>query len=506
MKTFLMHRDRDVDVNQQLPWNADALVADLGLQVVMDVMCAGDRNLPDVVKRTLLCGLTETDSIRYRQEILQDCLRNADVVRTLYNMANEAISNESRNFWGLRIRHADPILRRSREVLSMFFGILVEMRQLAERSEGDFSSEGFSRFFSMLRAELADDYIREVRRELRLVEFRDGMMLSGRLGRGNRGDQFGLRNYEPRPLRWFERLLPPRERGYTYYLHPRDESGARALTELCDRGMNTVADALARSADHILALFTTMRYELGFYVACLNLRDRLAKSGTPVCFPVPRDADTELRTFHELRDISLVLSTKGGVVGNDAEADGKPLLVVTGANQGGKSTFLRSVGSSQLMLECGMFVAAESLEASLSRGVFTHFKREEDVELRHGKFDEELQRMSDLADRLEPCALVLFNESFAATNDREGSEIAGQITDALLDSGVRVVFVTHLYEFAHRLWEKRRSKGVFLRADRRPDGSRTFKLRPGEPQPTSHGEDIYRRVFNEPAVVDFAKS
>jgi MutS domain V len=76
--------------------------------------------------------------------------------------------------------------------------------------------------------------------------------------------------------------------------------------------------------------------------------------------------------------------------------------MITGANQGGKSTFLRSVGVAQLMMQCGMFVAAESLRASVVDGVFTHFKREEDATMERGKLDEELSRMSDIVDAITP--------------------------------------------------------------------------------------------------------
>lgn len=70
--------------------------------------------------------------------------------------------------------------------------------------------------------------------------------------------------------------------------------------------------------------------------------------------------------------------------------------------------------------------------------------------------------MSEIADHLQPNALVLFNESFAATNDREGSEIARQIVTALLERRVNVFFVTHLYEFARALYDSKSQDGVFL--------------------------------------------
>jgi DNA mismatch repair ATPase MutS len=108
--------------------------------------------------------------------------------------------------------------------------------------------------------------------------------------------------------------------------------------------------------------------------------------------------------------------------------------------------------------------------------------------------------MSEIANALTANAMVLFNESFAATNDREGSEIARQIVGALLEKRIKVCFVTHLYDFAHAVYEKRRANAVFLRAEREPDGTRSFKLIEGEPLQTSYGDDLYREIFAaEPA-------
>ncbi len=129
------------------------------------------------------------------------------------------------------------------------------------------------------------------------------------------------------------------------------------------------------------------------------------------------------------------------------------IFIVFGANQGGKSTFLRSVGLAQLMMESGMVVPAESLRANVFSGCFSHFRREEDRTLVSGKLDEELGCMSAIVDRMAPDALTLFNESFSATNQREGSEIARQIVSALVDQRIKAFFVTHLHEFARGLYE-----------------------------------------------------
>ena len=105
--------------------------------------------------------------------------------------------------------------------------------------------------------------------------------------------------------------------------------------------------------------------------------------------------------------------------------------------------------------------------------------------------------MSDIVDEIQPHSLLLCNESFASTNEREGSEIARQVVRALLAREVRVLFVTHMYELARSFYEQRLDTALFLRAQREPNGERTFKLRAAEPLPTSFGEDSYRRIFGD---------
>ena len=147
------------------------------------------------------------------------------------------------------------------------------------------------------------------------------------------------------------------------------------------------------------------------------------------------------------------------------------------------------------MMQSGMFAPAESFSSNVCDGLFTHYKREEDATMKSGKLAEELSRMSDLVDNMTPNSMVLFNESFAATNEREGSEIATQITSALLEKRIKIFFVTHLYEFAHGLFDRKMKGAVFLRAERQMDGGRTFRLVEGEPLQTSYGQDLYDGIF-----------
>lgn len=186
------------------------------------------------------------------------------------------------------------------------------------------------------------------------------------------------------------------------------------------------------------------------------------------------------------------------VVGNELDTADKRLYIITGANQGGKTTFLRSIGQAQLMAQCGMFVGAESFSVPIRKGVFTHFKKEEDATMKSGKLDEELSRMSKVVDHLKPGSLMLLNESFAATNEREGSEICRQITKALIDCNVEVFSVTHLYTYASTFLNHPNTQ--FLRAQRLENGERTFKIVPSEPMQTAFGVDLYRKIFADSRV------
>ncbi|MFE2373846.1 hypothetical protein [Streptomyces sp. NPDC059398] len=490
MKAHLLYQEEDFDLERE-PDEQD-VTQDLELDVLFDAM-AGDDDpvLSDIVRRVVLCGRSTPSEIRYRQEVLADCLREPDTVRGLYAVAADAMTQE-RHIYPNFFKSPDTTLSRAVNVLELFVQELKRLRAIADDRAGGFRSSGFTRLFAMLATELDDAYFQRVEDHIGELRFRRGTLISARLGIGNKGTEYVLRR--PREQSWLQQVSGGRS-GYGFHIAERDESGAKALSDLRGRGIDLVANALAQSTDHILSFFRMLRCELAFYIGCLNLHERLERKGEPVCFPDPAPRGEPALRARGLYDVCLSLRTDSRAVGNDLDADGKQLIMITGANQGGKSTLLRGIGLAQLMMQCGMFVAARSFRADVRDGVFAHYKREEDASMTHGKLDEELLRMSAVADRISAGGMLLCNESFASTNEREGSEIARQIVHALLESGVKVVFVTHLFDLAHGLHEEGSEAALFLRAERTDDGRRTFRLAPGEPLPTSYGEDLYRRTF-----------
>jgi MutS domain V len=492
MKVFLMHVDQDFDLHRELPANEEALTRDLELDTLCGAMAQGDRFLFELARRAVLCGLDDPQAIVYRQHVLADCLDQPELVRELYGLAVEAIVAE-RKMWRSMYGSPSTILHRSVQVMGLFVGFLKQLRAFADEHAEKFRSAGFSRLFEMLTTELDAEYFEIIDAHLKELRLRRGVLISARLGKGNKGVDYVLRR--PQEQGWMRRLPIGTRSGYTFAIADRDESGLRALGELQGRGINLVAGAAAQSADHILSFFNMLSAELGFYIGALNLHDRLAEAGHGTSFPVPLDPGRPELVARGLQEPCLALTIDGTVEGNDLNAEGKSLVMITGANQGGKSTFLRSVGLAQLMMQGGMFVAAESFRANVCGAVFTHYSREEDATMESGKLDEELSRMSDIADRIAPDCLLLCNESFAATNEREGSEIARQVVQALIESGVKVLFVTHLFDLAHGFYLQALDTALFLRAERGPDGSRTFRLLEGEPLPTGYGEDSFQRIF-----------
>jgi DNA mismatch repair ATPase MutS len=492
MKARLLYPDRDFDVTEGLPANSDDLIRDLGLASVTEAMAAGNKLLYDVSTRVMLASVSDPGTIRYRQQILADCLAEPAIIRQMYGIAVGALQDK-RGVWGiLTSQQPTSILSTAIGQLEALITRLRELRQVADDHIAKFSSAGLLTLLRSLQRDLDDQYFEELSRHLRQLRFGGGELLSARLGRDNSGISYVLRSGNVR-RRWKERVgMEPRS-VYSFSIPPRDDAGAQTLEDMASRGINQVANAAAQSADHVSSYFTMLGIELGFYVSCLNLYDQLTARGQPVAFPVPLPWRPAVYSCADLRDTGLALRA-GHVVGNDVVAEGKPLVIITGANSGGKSTFLRSVGLAGLMMQCGMFVTARSLQASVGRRIFTHFTREEDHSMVSGHLDEELKRMSAIADQISPQSLILFNESFATTNEREGSEIGRQVVRALLGADIRVFFVTHQFAFADSFHHQHPDCTLFLRAPRQPGGVRTFKLTEAEPLPTSYGQDIYYRI------------
>lgn len=520
MRPLLTHPTRDLTRLDPWPRHAHDLVQDLELETLVEAMARGDPVVAEVARHALLAPLTEQDVIAYRQAALQDALAHPEVVRGLYALAATALERADEASWTFTPRQPSSLVYDAREVLTAYLSSLRELRELADaaatrQASARLGSPAFAGFFERVRRDLPDDDLRRLEHHLEALRFRAGVYARVRLGTANKGSDHRLRLHPARgrrgtsAARWWPlsgarpatiagRLgAASRAPTATVRVDTGSPNALRALEALRDRCLERTADALQDGVDRLTTLFGSLRSEAAFYLGAINLAERLQELGAATCLPEPAPTNERALAAQGLVDPCLALRAGTAPVANDVAANGIDLLLVTGANQGGKSTFLRAVGVAQLLLQAGLFAPARAFRASLAPGVFSHFRREEDRTMTRGRLDEELARLRAIADDLEPGALLLLNESFAATNEREGSEIARQVIDALTQAGVRVAFVTHLDEFTRHRHAHGDATTRFLVAERRPDGTRTFRLREGTPERTSHALDVYRAVFGE---------
>lgn len=228
MKTFLMYKDRDFDLQCKLPVNEQSLTQDLELNTLFDAMALGDKFLFEVAKKAVLAGLNDLNTILYRQNILKDCLKNPSIVRDIYGIAVELIEYKKKHYFGIFSRYPGSVLYSSIEMMQVFVGLLAKLKNITDEHADKFESEGFTAFFAMIRKELDDEYFAVIQNHLRELKFRDGVLISAELRKGNEGDNYILRKPQDKKQSWIKRIFDKKPPVYSFYISNRDEYGARA--------------------------------------------------------------------------------------------------------------------------------------------------------------------------------------------------------------------------------------------------------------------------------------
>jgi hypothetical protein len=445
-----------------------------------------------VVRRVVPSPLVSVEAIRYRQASVADAIANPDVIRELYAVAVDAIDAEHQ-VWGGTMRNPELVLHRSTEVIGLFLEAFRSLRRIQAEGADGFTSPGFVQLFERIASQLDDAWLAEADGHVRQLRTRT-LHVSARLGTGNRGTGYVLHR-RPHLVSGWRGRLGLEERRSTVEVLLSDVNGMAMIAEIRAQAIASTAGAVHETDRWLLAFFIALRAELGFLIACVNLHEALVAAGSPICMPDPAGAGEFAFAATGLYEPGLRLAITDPVIGSDVALDGARLIVITGANGGGKSTFLRAVGLAHVMLGAGMFVAAERLTASVRPSIRTHFTREEDTAMEGGKLHEELSRLREVVDASFPGSLVLLNESLSSTNEREGAEIARQVVAALADGGVSVWFVTHNHRFAADLLRDGRDDVAFLRAGLHDGTERSFRIEAGPPEATTHAMDLYDRIL-----------
>jgi hypothetical protein len=211
-------------------------------------------------------------------------------------------------------------------------------------------------------------------------------------------------------------------------------------------------DAFSAGYDGFLdETVTAFDREAQFYLGYLDFIAPMKKAGLEFCYPLVSAGDKETDVAGAF-DLALAAKLKpgfGALVTNDFQLSGQErIIVVTGPNHGGKTTFARMTGQLHYLASLGYPVPATRARMFLPDQVFTHFEREEELATLRGKLADELARIRDVLKAATGRSLLVMNESFASTTLRDATFIGERILAQMTELGLLGVYVTFVDELA----------------------------------------------------------
>ena len=227
--------------------------------------------------------------------------------------------------------------------------------------------------------------------------------------------------------------------------------------------------------------------ELRFFLELTELAERAGRSGVP--HVIPTVADTPQYRARDAYDISLLAKNAVRIVPNDIElTPHEPFFFLTGANGGGKTTYLRAVGLNLILFLAGCPVFAREACVYPFACVAAHFPADERFD-GEGRLDEERRRVGEmLADAEGTRALMLFNETYSGTDDRRGLAYLLETAERVRTAGHFGICVTHFHEVMAA-----EHPVLTAEIDPRDENRRTYRIARAKGSASSYAADILRK-------------
>jgi DNA mismatch repair ATPase MutS len=274
--------------------------------------------------------------------------------------------------------------------------------------------------------------------------------------------------------------------------------------------LETVCRPIARTLRQYITLqsgfLAGISSEMAFYLATVRLMQQLRERGLSWCRPEIAPMAERVCELQDGYNLNLALhlmaqaEVDDAVVKNDVRMDKNGrIFILTGPNQGGKTTYVQMVGLCQILAQLGLWVPARQARISPVDGIYTHYPMEESSAKATGRFGDEAQRLSDIFTGATRHSLILLNESLASTNAGESLYIAQDLVRILRRMGARAIFATHLHELAADVGTLNEhtpgdSEVLSLVASRLENGAegtqRSYKIVPGQPMGRSYAREI----------------
>lgn len=472
-----------------------AISKDLNLKVVARGM-AGEAHgdVPDIME-ILTKPLRTVEGIEKRLQVVMDCCYHSDITMRLREILTDTLNklnNHIKAIQDCRGKHLtdQTMIGTNLEAVRALTSGLADLDALLLRKKDVFETTALKRFFRDFYEEISHERIIE---QKFLIDNLDGFKNKGEiLLRTHIGEGFRMKNTE---------ILDVREKAHKVqsglFSGMRndviaDEETYQSSVEFTNRILLDILERCFPYLQHWQELLSDMKKQALFLAGCARLYNRREELGQIFCVP-----DREETKIFMLYELSLALQTHSNPVPNSLSVSSYWAIVVTGANQGGKSTFLRSMGIAQVMCQAGMFVPAAKYPLRAYQNIFTHFTRREDATMNMGKFEEELNRMMGILEKTGAGTLILLNESFATTTEVTAYQIAMDLMHACLEEQIVLWMVTHITKFARELYQEGREDVLFLSAGREAEREQKYEMIEKEPGNTSYGLDLYRQIIGE---------
>jgi DNA mismatch repair protein MutS len=206
-----------------------------------------------------------------------------------------------------------------------------------------------------------------------------------------------------------------------------------------------------RHRDHLDKTVWAFDREIQFYLAYLDYVERLAAGGLRFCFPQVSARSGEV-CAREAFDIALAnkrVPQGEPVVCNDFYLDDpERIIVVSGPNQGGKTTFARMFGQLHYLASIGCLVPGDNAQLYLFDELFTHFEKEEDITNVSGKLEDDLVRVHEILERATSESIVIMNERFTSTTLSDALLLGTAVVEQIIERDLLCVYVTFVDELA----------------------------------------------------------